>query len=125
MTGDDAASLTALMRDYGGPRCEITKTPHGYRATRRSPPADPLVFTAPTVAGLRELLEHGHDPAKLAEVIHDFGGEWQVEHIDPGSAWIALSRSDDGVIRVIAASHLDSLRNSLGHGPGEASGKAT
>ena len=125
MTGDDAASLTALMRDYGGPRCEITKTPHGYRATRRSPPADPLVFTATTVAGLRELLEHGYDPGRLAAVIRDFGGEWQIERIDPGSAWIALSCGDDGVIRVIAASDLGSLRSNLGPSPGEAPGKAT
>jgi len=49
MTGDDAASLTALLRDYGGPLCEITKTPQGYRAARRPLPAPPLVFTATAV----------------------------------------------------------------------------
>jgi hypothetical protein len=38
MTGhdaDDAASLTALLRDHGGPLCEITRTPQGHRAVRR------------------------------------------------------------------------------------------
>jgi hypothetical protein len=114
MTGDDAASLTALLRDYGGPLCEISRTPQGYRAARRPPPTPPLAFTAATVPALRELLEHGYDPAKLAAVISDFGGEWQVEHIDPGSAWIALSHGEDGLIRVIAANDLDSLRGSLG-----------
>jgi len=124
MTGDDAASLTALLRDYGGPLCEITKTPQGYRAARRPLPAPPLVFTATTVPALREMPEHGHDPARLAAVIRDFGDERQAGHIDPGSAWIAVCRGGDGLIRVIAASDLDSLRNSLGRSPGEAPGKA-
>ena len=125
MTGDDAASLTALMSDYGGPLCEITRTPLGYKATRRHLPPSPLVFTAATVPALREMLEHGYDPAKLAAVIRDFGGEWQVEHIDPGSAWIALSRDDDGLIRVVAANDLDTLRSSLGRMPGDLPGTAT
>ncbi len=119
MTGDDAASLTALMSDYGG-LWEISRTPKGIRAQQRHSPAPPVVLHAPTVAALREQLEHGCDPAELAAVIRDFGGEWQVEHIDPGSAWIALSPGGDGVIRVIAAHDLGSLRGSLGRGPGEA-----
>jgi hypothetical protein len=77
------------------------------------------------VPALRELLEHGYDPATLAAVIRDFGGEWQVEHIDPGSAWIALSRGDDGLIQVIAANDLGTLRNSLGRSQDEAPRKAT
>ncbi len=92
MTGDDAASLTALLREYGGPLCEITRTPQGYKAIRRYPHAAAVVFTAATVPALREMLEHGYDPAELAAVTHDFGGEWQVQHLPPGSAWIALSR---------------------------------
>jgi hypothetical protein len=112
--GDDAVSLTALLRDYGGPLCEITRTPQGYRAATRSPSASPVVFTAATVPALRELLEHGYDPATLAAVISDFGGEWQVERIDLGSAWIALSHGGGGLIRVIAANDLDRLRGSLG-----------
>ena len=71
------------------------------------------------------MLEHGYDPAKLAAVVHDLGGEWQVEHIDPGSAWIALSRDDDGLIRVVAANDLDTLRGSLGRSPGDLPGTAT
>jgi hypothetical protein len=124
VTGDDAASLTALMSDYGGPLCEITKTPKGYRAIRRHRPAPPLVFTATTVPALRELLEHGYDPAKLETAIRDFGGEWQVEHLPPGSAWIALSRDGDGLIRVIAANDLDTLRGTLGRSPDEVPGAA-
>ena len=113
MTGDDAASLTALTSDYGQ-LWEIGRTPKGVRAQQRRSPAPPVVFTAPTVAALRELLEHGYDPATLAAVISDFGGQWQIEHIDPGSAWIALCRGGDGLIRMVAANDLDSLRGSLG-----------
>jgi len=116
---DDAASLTALLRDHGGPLCEITRTPQGYRAVRRPLTAPPAVFTAATVATLRELLGHGYDPAELAAVIRDYGGEWQVEHIDPGSAWIALFRGGDGVMRVIAANDLGSLGRALSEAPGE------
>ena len=123
MTADDAASLTALLRDHGGPLCEITRTPRGYRAVRRPLTAPPAVFTAATVAALRELLEHGYDPAELAAVIRDYGGEWQVEHIDPGSAWIAVCRGDDSVMRVIAANDLGSLRGSLGRALSEAPGE--
>ena len=119
MTGDDAAILTALMTDYGG-LWEISRTPKGVRAQQRPSPAPPVVFTAPTAATLREQLEHGYDPTELNTVIRDFGSEWQVEHINPGSAWIALSREDDGLIRVIAANDLSSPRDSLARDPGEA-----
>src|ERR1039457_6294519 len=101
MTGDDAASLTALLRDYGGP-WEITRTPKSVTAQQRRAPAPPVVFTAPTVGALRKLLEHGYDPAELAAVTGDFS-EWQGEHTAPGHAWIALSRGDDGRIRGVAA----------------------
>ena len=114
MTCDDAASLTALLRDYGGSLCEITRTPQGYRAATRSPSASPVVFTAATVPALRELLEHGYDPATLAAVISDYGGDWQIEHIDPGTTWIALSHGGDGLIRGIAANDLGALQRSLG-----------
>jgi hypothetical protein len=124
MTDDDAASLTALLRDYGA-LWEISRTPKGVTAQQRRSPAPPVVFTAATVAALRELLEHGYDPAELAAVISDYGDEWQVQHIDPGTAWIALCRGDDGVMRVVAANDLDSLRGRLSRGPGEAPRKAT
>jgi hypothetical protein len=81
MTDDDAASLTALLRDYGG-LWEISRTPKGVTAQQRRSPAPPVVFTAPTVGALRGLLEHSYDPAEFAAVIRDYGGEWQVEHID-------------------------------------------
>ena len=124
MTGDDAASLTALTSDYGQ-LWEIGRTPKGVRAQQRRSPAPPVVFTAPTVAALRELLEHGYDPATLAAVIRDYGDQGQVEHIDPGSAWIALSRGDDGLIQVIAANDLGALRVSLGRSPDEVPGPVT
>jgi hypothetical protein len=112
--GDDAASLTALLHDYGL-LCDITRTPEGYRAVRRPPPTPQVAFTAATVPALRELLEHGYDPVKLAAVISDFGSQWQIEHIDPGTTWIALSHGgEDGLIRVVAANDLDSLRGGLG-----------
>ena len=125
MTGNDAASLTALLREYGGPLCEITRTPQGYKAIRRYPHAAAVVFTAATVPALREMLEHGYDPAELAAVTHDFGGEWQVQHLPPGSTWIALSRGDDGLIQVIAANDLGALRGSLGRSPDDVPGTAT
>ena len=65
MTCDDAASLTGLLHDYGG-LWMITRTPRGFTAQRRPRPAPPDVFTAATVAALRELLEHGDDTGKLA-----------------------------------------------------------
>jgi hypothetical protein len=40
MTGDDAASLTGILREYGA-LWKITRTPDGYTATRRPPPAPP------------------------------------------------------------------------------------
>jgi hypothetical protein len=109
MPGDDAANLTALLCDYGG-LWEITKTPHGYRAQRRPLPAPPLIFTAGTVPGLRELLEHGYDTAKLAGILRDFAAGWEIEHLDPGSAWVAVSRD---LTQIITAADLDSLRTTL------------
>jgi hypothetical protein len=109
MPGDDAANLTALLCDYGG-LWEITKTPHGYRAQRRPLPAPPLIFTAGTVPGLRELLEHGYDTAKLAGILRDFAAGWEIEHLDPGSAWVAVSRD---LTQIITAADPDSLRRTL------------
>ena len=54
----------------------------------------------------RELLEHGYDTGKLAGVMRDFGGEWEIERLDPGSAWMA-SRNGS-LLRMIAAGDLDS-----------------
>jgi hypothetical protein len=112
---DDAANLTALLSEFGG-LWQIIKTPQGYTATRRPPPAPPLIFTAETVPALRELLEYGYDTGKLAGVLRDFGGQWEIEHLDPGSAWVAVSHNG-GHTRVIAASDLDALRSKLGRAP--------
>ena len=108
---DDAASLTALLGEFGG-LWQISKTPHGYTAQRRPPPAPPLAFTAGTVAALRELLQHGYDTGKLAAIMADFGGQWELERLDPGSAWVAVSH-DGHRTQIIAAEDLDSLRSTL------------
>jgi hypothetical protein len=111
MTGDDAASLTSLLCDYGG-LWVITRTLQGFTAQRRPRPIPLDVFTAATVAALRELLEHGYDTGKLAALIRDFGGRWEIERIDPGSAWIAVSR-DGNIGRLITAGDLCSPRGKL------------
>ena len=111
MTSDDAASLTALLGEFGG-LWQISKTSHGYTAYRRPPPAPPLVLTAGTVAALRELIQHGYDTDKLAAIMADFGGQWELERLDPGSAWVAVSH-DGQRTQIIAAEDLDSLRSTL------------
>ena len=111
MTCDDAASLTGLLHDYGG-LWMITRTPRGFTARRRPRPAPPDVFTAATVPALRELLEHGDDTGKLAGLMRDFGSEWEIKRLDPGSAWVAVSRAGN-VTRVITAGELGTLRGKL------------
>ena len=64
------------------------------------------------MAALRELLEHGYDTGKLAELIRDFGGKWEIERLDPGSAWVAVSR-DGNLTRLITAGDLRSLCGKL------------
>src|ERR1035438_6785477 len=108
---DDAANLTALLYDYGG-LWQIAKTPQGYRAQRRPVTASPAVLTAESVPALRGLLEHGYDTGKLAVLMRDFA-QWEIERLDPGSAWVAVSR-DSSHTHVITASDLDTLRTSLG-----------
>lgn len=112
---DDAADLTALLCDYGG-LWQITKTPDGYRAQRRPRAMPPAVFTAHTVPALRELLQHGYDTGKLAELLRDFPARWDIEHLDPGSVWVAISRDSDPA-QVITATDLDTLRTSLSGAP--------
>jgi hypothetical protein len=111
MTSDDAASLTALLGEFGG-LWQISRTFHGYTAQRRPPPAPPVVLTAKTVAALRDLLQHGYDTGKLAAILAGFGSQWEVERLDPGSAWVAVSR-DGHHAQIIAAEDLDSLRSTL------------
>ena len=108
---DAAASLTALLGEFGG-LWQISKTSHGYTAQRRPPPAPPVVLTAGTVAALRELLQHGYDTGKLAAIVADFGSQWEVERLDPGSTWVAVSH-DGRRTQIIAAEDLDSLRSTV------------
>lgn len=111
MTGNDAADLTALLGEFGG-LWEITRTRQGYLAKRRPLPAPPFIFTAETVPALRELLKHGYDTTKLADLLRqDFAAGWDIEHLDPGSVWVAVSR--DGGHTVITARDLGCLRTSL------------
>ena len=111
MTSDDAASLTTLLGEFGG-LWQISKTPHGYTAHRRPPPAPPVVLTAGTVAALRELLQHGYDTGKLAAIMAEFGDQWELERLDPGTAWVAASH-DGHLTQIITAEDLDSLRSTL------------
>jgi hypothetical protein len=107
----DTVSLTGLLHDYGA-SWDINRTPDGYTARRQPHRLPPAILRADTIPALREQLEHGYDPAALAGITRDFGAEWHVEHIDPGSAWAAISR-DSGHTEVITAADLDSLRTSL------------
>ena len=103
-----AASLTGLMRDYGA-LWNITRTPHGFTAQRRPPPAPPVIFTATSMPVLRALLEHGYDTGKLAAIMRDFGGSWHIEYLDPGTSWVAVTH-DHCLTRVIVAADLDTLQ---------------
>ena len=114
---DDAANLTTLLGEFGG-LWQISRTPQGYTAQRRPRAAPPLVFTAETVPALRQLLQHGYDTAKLAAIMRDFAAGWEIEHLDPGSAWAAASR--DHPTQIIAAQDLDSLRATLSRASREA-----
>jgi len=106
----EAASLTSLLSDYGA-LWDISRTPHGYSARRRSRPGPPATLTAATVPARRELLQHGYDPAALAALTRDFTG-WDIERVDPGSAWVAIAR-DRHPPQVITASDLATLRRNL------------
>jgi hypothetical protein len=53
--------------------------------------------------------------------MRDYGAQWDIERLDPGSTWVAVPR-DSALARVIAAADLDSLRSKLGglsEAPGE------
>jgi hypothetical protein len=109
----DAESLTSLLSEFGG-LWKISRTQRGgFVAQRRPLPAPPLVLTADTAPAFRELLARGYDTAKLTAIMRDFGSGWDVERVDPGSAWIAVSLLDGTMPRVVAAADLDSLRRRL------------
>jgi hypothetical protein len=104
-------SLTGLLTEFGA-LWEIISSPHGFTAQRRPAPVRPLVFIAATVPALRALLEHGYDTGKLARIMRDFSSKWEIERIDPGAEWIAVTRHG-GPLQMIAAPDLDSLRRRL------------
>jgi hypothetical protein len=49
---------------------------------------------------------------KLAGLFHEYGNRWEIEHLDPGSAWVAVTRNGS-FVQVIAAHDLDELRAEL------------
>ena len=49
---------------------------------------------------------------KLAGLFHEYGHSWEIEHLDPGSAWVAVTRNGS-FVQVIAAHDLDELRAEL------------
>jgi hypothetical protein len=48
------------------------------------------------------------DSGKLAGLFREYGHRWEIEHLDPGSAWVAVTRNGS-FVRVIAAHDLDEL----------------
>jgi len=49
---------------------------------------------------------------KLAGLFREYGHRWEIEHVDPGSAWVAVMRNGS-FLQVIAAHDLDELRAEL------------
>jgi len=49
---------------------------------------------------------------KLAGLFREYGHSWEIEHLDPGSAWVAVTRNGS-FVQVIAAHDLDELRAEL------------
>jgi hypothetical protein len=49
---------------------------------------------------------------KLAGLFREYGHRWEIEHLDPGSAWVAVTRNGS-FVQVIAAHDLDELRAEL------------
>jgi hypothetical protein len=49
---------------------------------------------------------------KLAELFREYGHRWEIEQLDPGSAWVAVTRIGS-FVQVIAAHDLDELRAEL------------
>jgi hypothetical protein len=45
---------------------------------------------------------------KLAGLFREYGHRWEIEELDPGSAWVAVTRNGS-FVQVIAAHDLDEL----------------
>ena len=53
-------------------------------------------------------------PSEMADLLHDHGAHWQIEHTSELNVWIAVHRSADGRhIRVLVAYDAASLRGKL------------
>jgi hypothetical protein len=89
----------------------------GLRRNTAAHPLPLIVLTAQTAPALRELLKHGYDTTQLAALMRDFGARWDIERVDPGTAWIAISR--DHPAQLITAASLGSLQASLSAAPGD------
>ena len=53
-----------------------------------------------------------HDNGKLIGLLGDYGDRWEIEELDPGSAWVAVIRRGS-FVHVLAAHDLDDLRAKL------------
>ena len=49
---------------------------------------------------------------KLAGLFREYSNRWEIEHLDPGSAWVAVTRNGS-FVQVITAHDLDDLRAEL------------
>ncbi len=49
---------------------------------------------------------------ELAGLFREYGHRWEIEHLAPGSAWVAVARNGS-FVQVIAAHDLDELRAEL------------
>ena len=52
------------------------------------------------------------DSGELVGLFRDYGHRWEIERLDPGSAWVAVTRNG-AFVQVIAAHDLDELRAEL------------
>jgi len=49
---------------------------------------------------------------KLAGLLREYGHRWEIEQLDPGSAWVAVTRNSL-FVQVLTAHDLDELRAEL------------
>jgi hypothetical protein len=60
----------------------------------------------------------GSAGGKLAELLGKYGDRWEIEQLDPGSAWIAVIRRGS-FVHILAAHDLDDLSAKLGQADAE------
>ncbi len=54
----------------------------------------------------------GSAGARLAGLLAEYGDRWEIEELDPGSAWVAVTRRGS-FMHVLAAHDIDDLRAKL------------